>query len=348
MARAKSPVCQYRPKKGNGGVTHSVGVAMALVMISLSLFATSVTAATAQAPKAPAAHAQPTGTGQPRSSRYHRFPVPPRKFRGPVGSPKTGPGARQGALFHPAGMVSDMDGNTLAVTDASVGSFNASDYTDTVPSGATTYYENCLEPTDQSTGALLPMCAYVQLHDAKTGTETSTTNTQEDTIYDACNDEVDDQTTYGWELVGTDYLVSGYIGSLPTTVPTSGVCYGLWKVVYQFSETFNDNNVSATSATGYFDVSPPTDLTSSNTDGGNNHSSRLSSQCSEGSHPVNCATGDFYHPLPISPSPAEGSPSTWTGPTTRTRRRTMARSATAGPVLIAWRWRSTGGPGTSP
>jgi len=116
--------------------------------------------------------------------------------------------------------------------------------------------EDCRSSSLGYGGALLPFCVYVQVYDSVSGSEASTNNSQTDAVYDACGRLVDQQSTYGWSMIDTGYLASAYEGSYPTSVPTSGVCWGTWTVVYTFSETFNDGQTLAQTASSSFAVYP--------------------------------------------------------------------------------------------
>jgi RHS repeat-associated protein len=240
----------------------------------------------------PSPHVRPTGHGTP-----------------PAGYPA----ARKASTVRPSvkatpATVTDPQGDTLSVSGATLGSFNSSYWQAAVGNGfGGWYYENCLNPALGYGGTQLPFCAYVQLYDSMTGGTTTTNNTQTDAIYDACDRLVDQQSTYGWEIVGTSYLATAYIGSIPTTVPTSGVCWGNWTVVFTFSQTYNDGQTLSETSSGTFNVyqsaaaavaaeypqSPPV--------GGPVDPSEALAGCGElvhnsaTGHPIDTASGDFWH-----------------------------------------------------
>ena len=155
-------------------------------------------------------------------------------------------------------MTTDSEGDSVVVVSNSVvvGSFNASDFQDEVPNHTNggEYYENCDAPANTYGGTLVPICAQVDLSDPATS-DVPDTNTQSIAIYDACDVLVAQTTTHGWHLIGTDYIISGPIGSLPVSLEaSSGSCYGEWTATYSFSETFTDGQTLTDSASGTFEV----------------------------------------------------------------------------------------------
>jgi RHS repeat-associated protein len=213
--------------------------------------------------------------------------------------------------------MTDGSGDSLTVSDVVLGSFNDSDYQDVVTAGESTYYEDCLTSEEASAGTQLPFCAYVDFTDGSTGDEepplpgqSYPSNTQEDAVYDACGNLVDEETTYGWHVIGEDYLLSPmYIGSLPTTVPSSGVCYGQWTVVFEFSQEFQDGDSLNASDSATFEVAPPPPgIGTTTADGGTNLTSHYQPGCNYGPYPVNCATGNFWHTFTDMSIPGRGLP----------------------------------------
>lgn len=181
--------------------------------------------------------AVPTGHGTPPTA-YRSVPKAPTHKPTTTVAPNT---------------VTNPQGDTLTVSNVGVGSFNSSYWTDVVSDGfGGYYYENCNQSALGFGGTLLPFCGYVELHDASTGGTNTTNNTQTNAVYDACGTLVDQETTYGWHFINTSYISSSFIGSYPTNIPTSGVCWGTWSVTFTFSETFNDGQTLAETASAAF------------------------------------------------------------------------------------------------
>ncbi len=236
---------------------------------------------------------RPTGSGTP-----------------PAGYPAMAkaPAHRSAVKTTPA-TVTNPQGDSLSVTNAVVGSFNQFNYQAYVPTYDGDYYENCQTPTPAFGAVSLPFCASVQLTDAQTGTTTSTNNSQSDAVYDACGTLVGQYTTYGWRSGNNNYLSGGYIGSWPYTLPSSGVCWGTWSLVYSFTETFNDGQTLTETASSTF----PAYLSLAETvakqypqgtpTGGPVDPSEELGGCSDGhqvhgsatGYPVDTASGDFWH-----------------------------------------------------
>ncbi|MEO6504009.1 MAG: RHS repeat-associated core domain-containing protein [Jatrophihabitantaceae bacterium] len=149
--------------------------------------------------------------------------------------------------------VTNPQGDSLSVTGVVVGSFNSTYWNAAVSDGfGGYYYENCSQSALGFGGTLLPFCAYVELHDSVTGGTNTTNNTQLQAVYDACGTLVDQQSTYGWHFINTSYISSAYLGSYPSSIPTSGVCWGSWTVVYTFSQTFTNGQNLQESASATF------------------------------------------------------------------------------------------------
>jgi RHS repeat-associated protein len=216
--------------------------------------------------------------------------------------------------------VTDPQGDTLSVSGATVGSFNSSYWQAAVQQsfGGGWWYENCLTRALGYGGTLLPFCSYVQLYDSMTGGTTTTNNTQTDAIYDACSRLIDQQSTFGWQIIGTSYLATAYIGSIPSTVPTTGVCWGTWSVVFTFSETFNDGQTLSETSSGTFGVYPS--LSSAEAAqypqgspvGGPVDPSETNGNCGPSVHdsatpnPIDTASGDFWHTFTDLSTPGRG------------------------------------------
>jgi YD repeat-containing protein len=253
------------------------------------------------------------------------FAAPQRKPAGSSTSPKlrpTGVGtppasypaiakapAHRSAVKTTSATVTDPQGDSLSVTNAVVGSFNQFNYQAYVGTYNGYYYEDCLDPTPAFGAVTLPFCTSVQLTDAQTGSQASTNNSQYDAVYDACGTLVGQYTTYGWRLGNNSYLSSGYIGSWPYTLPTAGVCWGTWSLVFSFTETFNDGQTLSETASSTF----PAYLSLAETiakqypqgtpNGGPVDPSEEYGGCSDGhgvhgsatGYPVDTASGDFWH-----------------------------------------------------
>jgi RHS repeat-associated protein len=236
---------------------------------------------------------RPTGSGTPPAG-YPAMAKPPTHRSAVKTTPAT---------------VTDPQGDSLSVTNAVVGSFNQFNYQAYVGTYNGYYYEDCLDPTPAFGAVTLPFCASVQLTDAQTGAQTTTNNSQSDAVYDACGTLVGQYTTYGWRLGNNNYLSSGYIGSWPYTLPTSGVCWGTWSLVFSFTETFNDGQTLSETASSTF----PAQLSLAETiaaqypqgspTGGPVDPSEQYGGCSDGhsvhgsatGYPVDTASGDFWH-----------------------------------------------------
>lgn len=262
------------------------------------------------------------GVIAPAAAASASKPVPPPRSANlpklrPTGigtPPATYPAIRQAPARKPAtkaspATVTDPQGDSLSVTNAVVGSFNQFNYQAAVGYYGGYYYEDCLDSTPAYGATLLPFCTYVQLTDGQTGGTTTTNNSQLDAIYDACGTLVAQNSTYGWEVIGTAYLATGYIGSLPVTLPTSGVCWGNWSLVFTFSQTFNDGQTLSETASSTF----PAYLSLAETiaaqypqgtpTGGPVDPSEEYGGCSDGhsvhgsatGYPVDTASGDFWH-----------------------------------------------------
>ena len=176
------------------------------VVLSLAAATTSASAAPERKPTAPARAGdlpklRPTGIGTPPAT-YPAIAKPP---------------ARRSAVKTTPATVTDPQGDSLSVTNAVVGSFNQFYYQAIVGTYNGYYYEDCLDPTPAFGAVTLPFCTYVQLTDAQTGGTTTTNNSQLDAVYDACGNLVDQKYTYGWEVINTGHLATGYVGSYPTT-----------------------------------------------------------------------------------------------------------------------------------
>ncbi|MFZ1881509.1 MAG: DUF6531 domain-containing protein [Gaiellaceae bacterium] len=141
-------------------------------------------------------------------------------------------------------------------------------------------------------GENIGFCGFVELHDATTGSQTTTNNTQSDSIFDACGRLVGSGSTFGWHIVGTSYLVSAWIGSLLYTVPTSGVCWGQWSETYTFTQTFTNGQQLSDTKTDTFNAFPVNPAPPNAYGVGNGDASVHNPTCN-GGDPVNCASGNF-------------------------------------------------------
>lgn len=186
----------------------------------------------------------PTGTGTPPAS-YPAVHAPASRKPAKRVSPAT---------------VTSPQGDSLSLGIPVVGNFNNSsfDFAVTGNMGLYWYYVNCTQQPAALAygGADIPFCAYAQMTDSVSGATTTDNNTQADSIYDACGTLVDHDSTYGWHIGNTTTYHSAWVGAVPTTVPSSGVCYGQWTVSFTYSQTFTDGAVLTETTSGTFPVYP--------------------------------------------------------------------------------------------
>lgn len=139
-------------------------------------------------------------------------------------------------------------------------------------------------------------CGYVTFYDAgwETAEKAPDTNVVEDAIYDSCGNLVDSDISEGWHVVGTEYTLSGWHASHRTEPPISvpPQCFGPWRLVYTYTQTFSDKETLTASVETLFGVDPGPLLPSARWGGGNPTEMSCSQQCV--GDPVNSATGEFY------------------------------------------------------
>lgn len=103
-------------------------------------------------------------------------------------------------------------------------------------------------------------CAYVNFYDAgwETSEKAPDTNVVEIAIYDACGTLIDSEVGEGWHVVGTEYTESGWHGSDHTEVPLAEPleCFGAWKMVFAYTQTFSDKETLTDSIEVPFAVMP--------------------------------------------------------------------------------------------
>ena len=152
--------------------------------------------------------------------------------------------------------MTNSEGDILTVTDAVAGSFTATGWdTEYVSSSGAVDYENCLAPSPTYGGAYAPFCAYITLYDGTNTTnhyETTTSNSESVDIYDACDTLVASGSAYGAYIIGTDYMMSDWLGGEPISLPTSDPCPGTWTATYSYSQTFHDGDTLTDSASTTF------------------------------------------------------------------------------------------------
>ena len=160
--------------------------------------------------------------------------------------------------------------------------------------GPTTWVTNC-ELTLPVAGTEYSPCGYVTFYDAgwETAEKAPDTNVVEDAIYDGCGTLVDSDVSEGWHVIGTNYTTPGWSSSHHTEVPVSvpPECFGLWKMVYVYTQTFSDKETLTDSIEVFFAVMPDPRLPGARWGGGNPTEMSCSEQCV--GDPVNSATGEF-------------------------------------------------------
>ncbi len=160
--------------------------------------------------------------------------------------------------------------------------------------GPTTWVTNC-ELTLPVAGSEYSPCGYVTFYDAgwETAEKAPDTNVVEDAIYDSCGNLVDSDISEGWHVIGTEHVTPGWLSSHHTEVPLSvpPECFGIWKMVYVWTQTFSDKETLTDSIEVPFAAMPGPRLLSARWGGGNPTEMSCSEQCV--GDPVNSATGEF-------------------------------------------------------
>lgn len=209
----------------------------------------------------------PTGTGQP-----------------PGNFPQSAPNKGKGGSVTPN--VTDPQGDVLNLTTAIPAAASPD------PNNPGSYLLDCSGNGPIYGGENVGFCGFIQIFDSVSGNQAPTNNTQTNYVYDACGNLVTSGSTFGWHVVGTNYVTTGWIGSLVFTVPTSGVCWGQWSVTYTFSETFTDGQTLTDSKVDTFSAFPVNPAPPNAYGVGNGDASVNNPTCPFGD-PVNCASGNF-------------------------------------------------------
>jgi RHS repeat-associated protein len=158
----------------------------------------------------------------------------------------------------------------------------------------TTWVTNC-ELVLPLAGTEYSPCGYVTFFDAgwETAEKAPDTNVVEDSIYDSCGTLVDSDVSEGWHVIGTEYTTPGWSSSHHTEVPISvpPECFGVWKMVYVYTQTFSDKETLMDSIEVPFAVMPGPRAVGARWGGGNPAEMSCTEQCV--GDPVNSATGEF-------------------------------------------------------
>jgi RHS repeat-associated protein len=239
-------------------------------MVSVSTKAAQPSGTLAPGPL-PGTNTAVAGTGQPPPGGYPAVPKP-------SPTPPKKSGAVQPSVTDPQGDSLSMVWTLAATTFVQNG----------------TEYLNCYG----SNGPFYPnermgFCGEYQFYDSVTGFQSTTNNTQADSIYDACGRLVGTGSSFGWHTIDQNYLSTpGVLGSQVFIVPTSGVCWGQWSETYSFTETFTDGQQLTDSLSAVFNVYPvnPAPTTATGV-GGGDAAVNNPSPCA--GDPVNCASGNF-------------------------------------------------------
>lgn len=138
-------------------------------------------------------------------------------------------------------------------------------------------------------------CAYVTFYDSgwETGEKAPATSVREVGIYDGCGTLKTSIKAEGWHVVGAEYIQPGWAPSQHTSIPViePPESFGVWKMVYAFTETFSDKETLSDSIEVPFSVMPGPRISSARWGGGNPTEMSCSQQCV--GDPVNSATGEF-------------------------------------------------------
>lgn len=147
-----------------------------------------------------------------------------------------------------------------------------------------------------SDGSTTDVCVTFVLTDSVTGGYAPANNFLSFDWYDACGNLIRGNTSQSniWTQGSPGQLQSGSVSvDAFLTVPTSGVCYGPWRVTASFSETFTDGQTLTDTESHQFYVSAAGPLPSADGSGlgGGEAMVHDPSQCA--GDPVNCTSGDF-------------------------------------------------------
>jgi RHS repeat-associated protein len=157
-----------------------------------------------------------------------------------------------------------------------------------------TWVTNCKLILPVAGSGYMP-CAYVSFYDAgwETAEKAPATSVREVGIYDACGTLKTSIKAEGWHVVGTEYIAPGWAASENTKIPViePPECFGVWKMVYAFTETFSDKETLTDSVEVPFAVLPGPRISSARWGGGNPTEESCSEQCA--GDPVNTATGEY-------------------------------------------------------
>jgi RHS repeat-associated protein len=213
----------------------------------------------------------------------------------PTGSPPPAPGKGNGAGVQPTVTNSQGDQLTVQTTFPAAAVLNQGSYSMNCFAGGTSVYA----------AETVGFCAYIQVFDSVSGSQTTTTNNQTNVMHDACGAQIGSGAESGFHVVGTSYFTTSWIGSQVWTVPSSGVCWGQWSETYTFTQTFTDGQQLTDSMTVPFTANLVNNPAPASSDSGGGDSKVHPTTCRAGD-PVNCASGNFSETFTDAAVPGRG------------------------------------------
>jgi RHS repeat-associated protein len=208
--------------------------------------------------------------------------------------------------------VTDDTGNSLQIG----GSFIYRDHTAaaarTVSGGG--WYTDCGDWPIYPQLAHYTTCTWITEHDPATvDGSTTTNNSSENAIYDACGKLIVDFHQYGWWSTDTNFpngsvYNGGYLSGPLLTPATDSSCYGTWIDAVSFTQTFSNGRTLTVSASEPYEVYPSLDAATADrtpqpppTGDPINPKEQMGqpgcekpTHCSTGD-PIDTATGNFGH-----------------------------------------------------